>query len=201
MPGPGRPKDELSEAIAAKVQDQILRSFTGRGRLPEGVITILFTDVVGSSELVSTLGDQEARQVLRRHDEEIRRAIEANDGTEVERAGDSFMAAFRLPRQALACGLEIQRSFADVSSEQPVRVRIGMDTGEIIAEDEGYFGGTVFRASRIAHRAGGGEILVSEATRVLAVPAGFGFEDLGEQELKGFGHGHRLFRLVTGPSA
>jgi adenylate cyclase len=201
MPGRSpKSRDELSEAIAAQVNEQILRSVTGRGRLPDGVITILFTDVEGSTELVSGLGDEQARMVLRRHDEEVRRAIEAHDGTEVERAGDSFMAAFRLPRQALACALEIQRSFGDPSSDQRVRVRIGMDTGEIIAEDEGYFGGTVFRASRIAHRAEGGEILVSEATKVLAAPAGFGFEDLGEHQLKGFGDGHRLFRVLTGPS-
>jgi adenylate cyclase len=191
-------KDDLSEAIAAKVQDQLLRSFTGRGRLPDGVITILFTDVVGSSELVSSLGDQEARLVLRRHDEEVRRAIEEHDGTEVERAGDSFMAAFRLPRQALACGLDIQRSFADPSS-QPVRVRIGMDTGEIIAEDQGYFGHTVFRASRIAGLADGGQILLSEATKVLGEQGGFTFRDLGEKELKGLGGGHRVFEAIGGP--
>jgi class 3 adenylate cyclase len=201
MPGRGRPesKDELSEAIAARVHEQLLRSFTGRGRLPDGVITILFTDVEGSSELVSTLGDEEGRKVMRRHDEDVRRAIEAHGGTEVERAGDSFMAAFRLPRQGLACSLEVQRSFADPSSDQLVRVRIGMDTGEVIAEDEGYFGQTVFRASRIAGLADGGQILLSEATKVLGEQAGFTFKDLGERELKGLGTGHRVFEVVGGP--
>jgi class 3 adenylate cyclase len=198
---PSKIRDELSEAIGARVEEQILRGLTGRGRLPDGVITILFTDVEGSSELVSNLGDEQARTVLRSHDEEVRRAIEAHGGTEVERAGDSFMAAFRLPREALACALEIQRSFADPSSDQRVRVRIGMDTGEIIAEDEGYFGGTVFRASRIAGLADGGQILVSEATKVLGERAGFTFKDLGERELKGLGTGHRVFEIVGGPAS
>jgi adenylate cyclase len=204
MPGRRRPnaKEELAEAITARVEEQLRRSFTGgRGRLPDGVITILFTDVEGSSEMVSTLGDEPARKVLRRHDEEIRRAIEAHSGTEVERAGDSFMAAFRLPRQALGCALEVQRSFAVPSSDQRVRVRVGMDTGEIIAEDEGYFGGTVFRAARIAGLASGGQILASEATKVLGEQAGFTFNDLGERELKGLGTGHRVFEVVPGPAS
>jgi adenylate cyclase len=192
----------MGDAITAKVEEQLLRTFTsGRARFPDGVITILFTDVEGSSELVTSLGDAQARTVLRRHDEEVRRAIEAHGGTEVERAGDSFMAAFRLPRQALTCALEIQRSFADPSSDQGVRVRIGMDTGEIIAEDEGYFGGTVFRAARIAGLASGGQILLSEATKVLGQQAGFTFNDLGERELKGLGDGHRVFEIVAGPAS
>jgi adenylate cyclase len=198
MPGPKRrpDNDALSQAISARIEEQLFKTLAGGRRLPDGVVTILFTDVEGSSELVLTLGDEPARTILRRHDEEVRRAIESHDGTEVERAGDSFMAAFRLPRQALSCALDIQRSFAGPSSEDSVRVRIGMDTGEVIAEEQSYFGQTVFRASRIAALATGGRILVSEATKVLGGPAGFRFEDAGEQELKGLGGGHRLFEVL-----
>jgi adenylate cyclase len=196
MPLRGPDRDRLGEAISAQVEEQLLRSFGGRGRLPEGVITILFTDVEGSSQLVRSLGDDQARAVLRRHDEAVRSAIQAHEGIEVERAGDSFMAAFRLPRHAIACAIEIQRSFDDAHEEDRVRVRIGMDTGEVIAEERGYFGQTVFRASRIADLAQGGRVLVSEATRVLAAPAGFAFEDLGELELRGLGKGHRIFEVV-----
>lgn len=192
--------EELSDAIGAQVQERLL-SLTGRRRRPDGVVTILFTDVEGSTSLVRSLGDEQARVLLRRHDEEIRRAIEANDGTEVERAGDSFLAVFRLPRHALACALDIQRSFADPSAEQSIRVRIGMDTGETIAEEEGYFGQTVFRASRIAELAAGGQILVSDVTKVLGDRAGFTFVDRGEWELKGLGGGHRVFELASGPSS
>jgi adenylate cyclase len=201
MPRHSRDKDELSQAIDAQVQEQLLRVFGGRKRLPEGVITILFTDVEGSSHLVRSLGDDQAREVLRRHDEAIRTAIQAHEGIEVERAGDSFMAAFRLPRQAVACAIEIQRSFDDADAGGRVRVRIGMDTGEVIAEEQGYFGQTVFRASRIADLAQGGQILASEATKVLAAPAGFAFEDLGERELKGLGGDHHIFEVLRGPTS
>ena len=193
-------RERLGRAITRQVEEEILRSMPGPPSLPEGVVTIMFTDVEGSSELVRILGDHGARDVLRRHDEEIRRAIDANDGTEVEKAGDSFMAAFRLPRKALACAFDIQRSLPEKQAELSVSVRIGMDTGEVIAEDRAYFGLTVFKASRIAALASGGQIFVSEATRVLAEPAGFSFRHLGQHELKGLGQGHRLFEAVPAPS-
>ena len=120
----------------------------------------------------------------------------------MERAGDSFMAAFSTARQAVACALEIQGTLTahrDQGAEAQIQVRIGMDTGEIIAEENRYFGSTVFRAARIADRAPAGRILVSEATKVLASQARFEFEDFGEHELKGLGPGHRLFEVTTGP--
>src|SRR5262249_6405688 len=76
----------------------------------------------------------------------------------------------------------------------PVRVRIGMETGEVIAEEQGYFGRTVFQASRISEVGGGGQIVVSQATRLIG-GAEFDFGDLGDHELKGLGGPHRLFEL------
>ncbi len=191
-------RERLSRAITERVEEQIRRSVSGRPPLPDGVVTIMFTDVEGSSEMVSALGDERARAVLRRHEEEIRKAIDSHHGVEVERAGDSFMAAFRLPRHALACAFAVHSALSAAPSDPPVRVRIGMDTGEAIAEDRAYFGLTVFRASRIAALAAGGQIFVSEATRVLGEPAGFSFRDLGEHELRGLGRGHRIFEAVAG---
>jgi class 3 adenylate cyclase len=163
----------------------------------------MFTDVEGSSELVRDLGDKRARTILRRHDEIVGQAIRSHEGTEVERAGDSFMAAFTTARRAVACALEIQRTLAADRQEQAdtaVHVRIGMDTGEVLAEEQRYFGSTVFRAARIADLAPAGRILVSEATKVLASQAGFEFDDLGEHELKGLGAGHRLYEVTAGPA-
>lgn len=165
-------------------------------------MTILFTDVEGSTDLVRELGDHGARAILRRHDEVVQTAITKHEGTEVERAGDSFMAAFITARQAVACAMDIQQALAagrKKEAEAPIQVRIGMDTGEIIAEENRYFGSTVFRAARIADLAPAGRILISEATKVLASQAGFEFEDLGEHELKGLGPGHRLYEVTTGP--
>ncbi|MGH2556292.1 MAG: adenylate/guanylate cyclase domain-containing protein [Actinomycetota bacterium] len=191
----------LSDAISARVHEQ-LRKTLGGPQLPQGTVTILFTDVEGSTDLVRELGDHGARAILRRHDEVVQTAITKHEGTEVERAGDSFMAAFITARQAVACAMDIQQALAagrKKEAEAPIQVRIGMDTGEIIAEENRYFGSTVFRAARIADLAPAGRILISEATKVLASQAGFEFEDLGEHELKGLGPGHRLYEVTTGP--
>lgn len=202
------PKDdevgrELSEAITANVHRR-LREKLGGPQLPEGTVTIMFTDVEGSSELVRDLGDHAARAILRRHDEIVRGAIKSHEGTEVEQAGDSFMAAFTTARRAAACALDIQRTLAADTNERAepgVKVRIGMDTGEVLPEERRYFGSTVFRAARIADLAPAGRIVVSEATKVLASQAGFEFDDLGEHELKGLGAGHRLYQITSGPTS
>lgn len=194
---------ELSEAITANVHRK-LREKLGGPQLPEGTVTILFTDVEGSSDLVRDLGDHRARDILRSHDDVVREAIQTHEGTEVERAGDSFMVAFTTARRAVACALSIQRTLAARRESEPdpsVQVRIGMDTGEVLAEEQRYFGSTVFRAARIADLAPAGRIVVSESTKVLAAQAGFEFDDLGEHELKGLGAGHRLFEVISGPSS
>jgi class 3 adenylate cyclase len=193
---------ELGDAITADVHRK-LRKKLGVPQLPQGTVTIMFTDVEGSTDLVMALGDERARSILRAHDEVVRKAIKAHEGTEVERAGDSFMAAFSTARRAVACALDIQRSLADVRKQQgeaSVQVRIGMDTGEVLPEEQRYFGSTVFRAARIADLAPAGRVLVSEPTKVLAAQVGFEFDDLGEHELKGLGAGHRLYEVTAGPN-
>jgi eukaryotic-like serine/threonine-protein kinase len=195
-------RQSLSEVIKERVYRDILDKAT-RGPLPLGTVTILFTDVEGSSDLVRKLGDAAAHSLIRGHDQLIRDAVGEHGGTEVERAGDSFMVAFTTARQAAACAQAIQRGLAEspVAGGPPIVVRIGMDTGEVISEEKGYFGSTVFRASRISELARGGRILASEASKVLASQAGFRFTDLGEHDLKGLGEGHRVFELVgEGPA-
>jgi class 3 adenylate cyclase len=194
--------DELSEAISADVQRKIQKRL-GVPRLPQGTVTIMFTDVEGSSELVRERGDRQARQILRRHDDVVREAIRSYEGTEVERAGDSFMAAFTTASRAVACALAIQTNLAALRQDHPeeaVRVHIGIDTGEVLAEEDRYFGSTVFQAARIADLAPGDRTFVSETTKVLAARAGFAFDDLGDHELKGLGSGHRLFEVISGPA-
>jgi len=122
----------------------------------------------------------------------------------VEQAGDSFMAAFSTARRAVACAPDIQRTLAADRQEQgddAVQVRIGMDTGEVLAEEQRYFGSTVFRAARIADLAPAARILVSEATKALASQAGCEFDDLGEHELKGLGSGHQPYEVTAGPAS
>src|SRR6266542_4634701 len=99
--------DEISEMIEASVLEKTRQKLAPRAELPDGVITILFTDVEGSSQLVRDLGDAQARAMLRRHDELVRKVLKEHDGIEVERAGDAFMLAFRSPTRAVAFALAL----------------------------------------------------------------------------------------------
>ncbi len=159
---------------------------------PEGTVTILFTDVEGATEVLERLGDEEARAVFRDHDALVREVVEAHGGVEVEHEGDAFMLAFSGARPAVQCAVAIQR----VLAEHPLHVRIGLNTGDVIAEEAAYFGRTVFLASRVAQQARGGEILVSELTKALAgdLP-GIRLRDRGEHELKGLSGRHLLHEV------
>src|SRR5947208_2897466 len=186
--------DEISEMIEASVREKARHKLASKAELADGVITILFTDVEASSELVRDHGDAQARAMLRRHDELVRRVLKEHDGIEVERAGDAFMLAFRFPTRAVAFALALHDR---LSGDGDLRVRIGMDTGEVIREEKGYFGRTVFRASRIAELGNGGQVLASEATKVLAEGRPEArFADLGEKELDGLGGRHRVFEVL-----
>ena len=113
----------------------------------------------------------------------------------MRRAVDAFMLAFRFPTRAVAFALALHDR---LSGDGDLRVRVGMDTGEGIREEKGYFGRTVFRASRIAELGHGGQVLASEATKVLpdASPDAR-FTDLGEKELDGLGGRHRVFEMLA----
>jgi len=150
--------------------------------------TILFTDVEGSTALTERLGDAKARGLLREHERIVRVALKSHRGSEVKAMGDGFMASFPSATKALECAIAMQRAFAEhnASAGEPVRIRIGLNAGEPIAEDDDLFGTSVNRAARIAAMAKGGEILVANVVRELAEGKGFMFADRGETELRGF---------------
>jgi len=154
-----------------------------------GLFTILFTDVEGSTALTERLGDAKARAVLRNHERIVREALRAHGGAEVKAMGDGFMASFSSATRALECAIAMQRAFAahdDEHPETPIRVRIGLNAGEPIAEEADLFGTAVIMAARIAAQAKGGEILVANVVKELAVGKGFLFADRGEVALRGF---------------
>jgi class 3 adenylate cyclase len=165
----------LKDAIKRRVYGDILAS-TERGRKgkskPEGIVTIAFTDIEESSRLVSQLGDKQARALIRRHDEVLRDTVRLHEGVEVERAGDGFMVAFSTASRAVEWAIGLQQALIrdQELTEGGVRVRVGMETGEVIAEEHGYFGRTVFQASRISEISHGGQIVASEATRLVSGP-------------------------------
>lgn len=184
----------LCKEAARRVLDQL-----GHAQRPEGTVTLLFTDIEGSTRLLESLGERPARELFRQHDRLVRDTLERYGGVEVEREGDSFMLAFSSARRAVLCAVEIQRAL--VRSELPMRVRIGLNTGEVVAEEDRYFGRAVFVASRVAGSARGGEILLSELTCGLVGEDDFVFRDRGLHDLKGLKGSHRLIEAVWTQSA
>jgi class 3 adenylate cyclase len=163
----------------------------------DGTVTIVFTDIVDSTVLTSRLGDHAWREVLRRHDTLIRDVTGAHEGTVVETQGDGSMLAFSSARRAVTCAQAIQReiprTFADDSP--PIRVRIGIHTGDAIQEADRFFGTSVHYAARVVSQALGGEVLVSNLVQQLVANSGIEFTESREVELKGLDGAHRLFAV------
>jgi class 3 adenylate cyclase len=163
--------------------------------IPTGVRSVLFTDIVGHTEMMSRLGDAKGRDVLREHERITRETLKAHGGEEVKTMGDGFMASFGSVTSAMECAIALQRAFAShtESMPEPLHVRVGLNAGEPIEEDGDLFGATVILASRIAAKAGAGEILVPDTVRGLLSGKGFLFSDRGEFVPKGFDEGVRLW--------
>ncbi len=157
--------------------------------------TILFTDIVGHTEMMQRLGDARGRDVLREHERITRETLKQHGGDEVKTIGDGFMASFGSVTKAMECAIALQRAFAShtESMPEPLHVRVGLNAGEPIEEDGDLFGATVILASRIAAKAGAGEILVPDTVRGLLSGKGFVFGDRGEFVPKGFDEGVRLW--------
>ncbi len=164
---------------------------------PSGVRTVLFTDIVGHTEMMQRLGDARGRDVLREHERLVRSSIEQHGGTEIKTDGDSFMVSFGSVAAATACAIELQRAFAarNATAAEPLRLRMGLNAGEPIDEKGDLFGATVILASRIAAQAGAGEILVPDTIRGLLSGKGFVFGDRGEFVPKGFDDAVRLYEV------
>jgi class 3 adenylate cyclase len=160
-----------------------------------GLAVVLFTDIVGHTEMMSRLGDERGREVLRDHERITRQALSDHGGDEVKTMGDGFMASFSSVTKALECAISLQRAFAERESEEPLTVRIGINAGEPIEEDGDLFGATVILASRIASKAEGSEILVADTVRGLCSGKGFLFADRGEFVAKGFEDPVRLYEV------
>ena len=184
--------------------------------------TVLFTDVEGSTALTQRLGDTKAREVLREHERLVRECLAAHGGSEVKTMGDGFMASFASATRALECAIAIQRAFADRDAPrsahpelveggagtrpstgsgraEEIRVRIGLNAGEPVAEEGDLFGAAVNLAARIAAQAQGGQVLVSDVVRQLVAGKGFLFADRGEAVLRGFEDPVRLYEVRWRP--
>ena len=186
--------DALASAVYVERPD--LR----RHAAPDGTVTILFTDIDGSTAMTERLGDQRWLELLRAHNAIVREQVAAHDGFEVKSQGDGFMVAFQSARRALQCAVDVQRAFAaynDAHPDEPIRVRIGLHAGEVIREADDFFGKNVILAARIAGEARGGEVLVSSLLKELTESAGdIRFGEGREVELKGLSGLHRVLDVV-----
>ena len=168
--------------------------------LPGGTVTLLFTDIEGSTHLLRRLGGRYA-EVLRDHHRLLRLAIGAWDGVEVDTQGDSFFVAFATAADAVAAAVAAQRALGAHPWPEgtAVRVRMGLHTGAPTKLGERYVGVDVHRAARIGAAAHGGQVLLSQTTRELVaddLAAGVALRDLGLHRLKDLAEPQRLYQLV-----
>jgi predicted ATPase/class 3 adenylate cyclase len=161
-------------------------------------VTFLFTDIEGSTRLVQDLGDR-YESALADHRQLLRTAFGERDGHEVGTEGDSFFVVFAKASDAVAAALDGQLALASHGwAEKPIRVRMGLHTGEAQLDNEGYIGLAVHQAARVSAAAHGGQVLVSQTTRDLvagSLPDGANLVDLGEHRLKDLAHATRLYNL------
>src|SRR3712207_572183 len=168
--------------------------------LPEGTVTLLFTDIEGSPRILRTLGPRYA-EVLADHQRLLRESFAVAGGREVDSQGDSFFVVFTRAGDAVRAAIDAQRRLA--AHPWPpggeVRVRMGIHTGEPVVGDARYVGLGVHRGARIGEAAHGGKVLLSRATRGLVeddLPPGVSLRDLGDRRLKDLDRPERVFQLV-----
>jgi pimeloyl-ACP methyl ester carboxylesterase len=176
--------------------DEIEEFLTGvrRGPDPDRVLaTVLFTDVVGSTERAAAIGDRAWGELVERHHAAVRAELDRFRGREVDTAGDGFLATFDGPARAVRCGAASIEAVRGIGLE----IRAGVHTGEVEMVDDGVRGLAVHIGSRVAGLARGGEVLVSSTVKDLVAGSGIEFADRGEHDLKGVPGGWRLY-AVTG---
>ena len=175
--------------------DQIEEFLTGTRHAPETdrvLATVLFTDIVGSTERAAAVGDKKWRDLLDAHDQATRRQLERFRGREIKTTGDGFAATFDGPGRAIQCACAIR----DAVRALGVDLRVGLNTGEIELRGDDVAGMAVHIGARVAALAEPGEVLVSGAIPPLVVGSGIEFVDRGEQELKGVPGIWKLYRAV-----
>jgi class 3 adenylate cyclase/pimeloyl-ACP methyl ester carboxylesterase len=156
--------------------------------------TIVFSDIVSSTDLVTQLGDSAARDIFLKHDQIVRKQVKKHRGRELQNLGDGFMLSFDSASEAIKCACDIQREISNKLAS--IKVRIGVNTGEVVRrEGEHPFGQAVVVASRILSRAKGEQILVSDVTKHLTAGRGFPFVERGRFKPKGFSESMKLYEV------
>jgi len=164
-----------------------------------GPITVLFTDIAGSTAMTQALGDAGAQQVVRAHNRVVREALSANAGKEIKHTGDGIMASFAKTSDGVDAAIQMQRETMVHNlnnPDLPLHLKIGLNAGEPIAEDNDLFGSTVQLSARIVDKASADEIFVSEIVRGICAGKSYKFVNKGGFPMKGFGDDVTLYEVV-----
>ena len=164
----------------------------------------MFTDIVGSTDMTQTHGDAAAQEVVRTHNRIVRSALTSFQGREVKHTGDGIMASFANTANAVEAAISIQQKVAADNATNPtvpLGVKIGINAGEPIVEDDDLFGTTVQLAARIVDKASREQIFVSEVVKAICQGKSFDFVNRGAREMKGFKDPIVLFEATWGGSS
>jgi class 3 adenylate cyclase len=185
------------EAFLGRISDPRQAADSATHNMDAGLRAILVTDIVGSTELTTRLGDVAALELVRVHDCLVRRGLATHGGREVKHTGDGMMAVFDEVANAVRAAADIQRRFAAYNAEatEDLRIRIGIDAGEPVAEHNDLFGATVHLAFRLCGEAEADGILVSGSVREMCGQDAARFVGLGARRLKGFAERMPVFRF------
>jgi class 3 adenylate cyclase len=185
------------EAFLGRISDPRHAADSAAHNMDAGLRAILVTDIVGSTELTTRLGDVAALELVRVHDCLVRRGLATHAGREVKHTGDGIMAVFNDVANAVCAAADIQQRFSAYNAEatEDLRIRIGIDAGEPVAEHNDLFGATVHLAFRLCGEAEADGILVSGRVRELCDLDTARFVGLGARRLKGFAERIQVFRF------
>jgi class 3 adenylate cyclase/alpha-beta hydrolase superfamily lysophospholipase len=180
-----------SDEVLAELEE-LVTGRRGAGRADRVLATVVFTDIVSSTEQASAMGDRSWHDLLDRHDAMAKRLVERHGGRVVKATGDGLLATFDGPARGIRCAVELVHA----AEQLHLSLRAGAHTGEVEVRGDDVAGIAVHIGSRVAGCAQGGEVLVSRTVRDLVTGSGIAFEDRGEHELKGVPDRWQLFRVV-----
>ena len=191
--GDPNPFDDFADIVKMWTSDSAARAQA------QGIVCIMFTDLVGSTQMTHERGDYGAQEIVRIHNAIVRTALATNHGKEVKHTGDGIMASFSTAPNAVRAAMQIRDSLAEHNARDdtlPVRVRMGLNAGEAVQEEDDFFGTTVQLAARVCDKAGEGEVFITDNVRELSKAQGIGFEEAGKYEMKGVPEPMTLFRVT-----
>ena len=182
----------VTRRVIGAIAERQMPTFGADAGAERILATVMFSDIVSSTERAVEVGDRRWRQELDRHDELVRRELAEHGGREIKTTGDGFLAVFDAPTRAIRCAVAIREGLRGLG----IDVRIGLHTGEVELRGEDVGGIAVNIGSRVADEGSAGDVLATSTVKDLVSGSRIGFADLGEHQLKGVGDRWRLFAVT-----